>query len=67
MDDSTASEIHKQPTKAELKKGMLPPVSNMQTVADDVSKWTKENNMEVNPSKTIELMICFSKNQVSHH
>ncbi len=49
VDDSAASEILKQPTKAELKKGMLPPVSNMQAVADDVSKSTKENNMEVNP------------------
>ncbi len=36
----------------------------MQVLADDVSKWTKENNMEVNPSKTKELMICFSKNPV---
>ncbi len=49
VDDSTASEILKQPPKAELKKGMLPPVSNMQAVADNVSKWTKENYMEVNP------------------
>ncbi len=57
VEDSTASEILKQPTKAELKKGMLSPVSNMQAVADDVSKWTKDNNMEVNPSKTKELMI----------
>ncbi len=64
VDDSTASEILKQPSKAELKKGMLPPISNMQAVADDVSKWTKENNMEVNPSKTKELMICFIKNPV---
>ncbi len=62
MDDSTASDILKQPTKAELKKGMLHPVSNMQAVADDISKWTKENNMEVNPSKTKELMIYVSKN-----
>ncbi len=37
---------------------MLPQVSNMQAVADDVSKWNKENNMDVN------LMICFSKNPV---
>ncbi len=36
----------------------------MQAVADDVSKWTKENNMKVNPSKTNELMIYFSKNAV---
>ncbi len=42
VDDSTAPELLKQPTKAELKKGMLPPVSNMQAVvADDVSQWTK--------------------------
>ncbi len=58
VDDSTVSEILKQPTKAELKKGMLPPVSNMQAVAENVLKWTKENNMQVNPSTTKELMIC---------
>ncbi len=52
VDNFTASEILKQPTKTELKKGMLTPVSNMQAVADDVSKWTKDNNMEVNPSKS---------------
>ncbi len=61
MDDSAASEIL---TKAKLKKGMLPPVSNMHAVADHVLKWTKENNMEVNPSKTKERMIYFSKNPV---
>jgi hypothetical protein len=64
VDDSTASEILKQPTKAEKKKGVLPPISRMQSVADDVSKWTKENNMEVNPTKTKELSMCFSKNPV---
>ncbi len=40
VDISTASEIIMQPTKTELKKGMLHLVSNMQVVADDVSKWT---------------------------
>ncbi len=64
VDNSTASETLKQPTKTELKKGMLPPISNMQAVTDDVSKWTKENNVKVNPSKNKELMICFSKNPV---
>ncbi len=64
VDDSTASEILKQPTKAELKKLMLPPVSNMQAVVDDISKWTKESNMEVNPSNIKERMICFNKNPI---
>ncbi len=44
--------------------GMLPQISNIQAVADDVSKWTKQINMEMNLSKTKELMICFSKNPV---
>ncbi len=64
MDNTTASDIVKHPTKADLKKGMLPPVSNMRAVADYVLKWSKENNMEVNPLKTKESMMCFSKKPV---
>ncbi len=52
VDDSTASEVINQPTKAQIKKGIMPPQSIIQKVADDVSIWTKSNNMQANPTKT---------------
>ncbi len=44
--DSTISEVINQPTKAQIKKGILPPQSIMQKVADDVSRCTNSNNMQ---------------------
>ncbi len=54
MHISPATDIVKQPTKTEHKKGIhvLPPVSKIQKVADGVSKWTKENDLEIHPTKT---------------
>ena len=50
MDDTTASEIitHNSP-------------SNLQTTADQVLEWTIVNNAQVNPSKTVEMLISFAK------
>ncbi len=61
INDSTASEVLNQPTKAQIKKGIMPPQSIMQKVADDVSSWTKSNNMQANSTKTKEFFVCFCK------
>ncbi len=39
----------------------MPPQSIIQKVADDVSIWTKSNNMQANPTKTKQFFVCFSK------
>ncbi len=59
--DSTASEVIIQPTKAQIKKCIMPPQSIMEKVANDVSSWTKSNNMQGNLTKTKEFFVCFCK------
>ncbi len=61
VDDSTASEVINQSTKALIKKSIMPLQSIMQKVANDVSSWAKSNNMQANPTKTKELFVCFCK------
>jgi hypothetical protein len=61
VDDSTASEVLKQPTKSQVKRGAMPQQSQRQNVAEDVASWTKVNNMQANPTKTKEFFVCFSK------
>ncbi len=60
-DDSTASEVINQLTKAQIKICIIPPQSIMQKVADDVSSWTKSYNMRANPTKAKEFFVCFCK------
>ncbi len=59
VDDLTASEVINQPTKAQIKKGIMPPQSIMQNVADDVSSWAKSHNMQANLTNTEEFFVCF--------
>ncbi len=61
VDDSTASEVINQPTKAQIKKGIMPPQNIMQNIVADVSSWTRSNNMQANPTKTKEFFVCFCK------
>ncbi len=40
-------------------------MSLLQESVDTVTKWTKENNMIINASKSTEMVICFCKDE--HH
>ena len=65
VDDATSYEVLCHPTKAEAKKGKLPPVSKLQEAADEVSKWSEVNNTKLNAKKTKELCVSFSKTIVT--
>ena len=56
VDDTTMYDIQRSPTARELQCNAL------QEAAIAVHKWTQANNMVLNPEKTKELFVCFSKN-----
>ena len=56
VDDTTMYDIQRSPTAGKLQCDAL------QEAAIAVHKWTQANNMVLNPEKTKELFVCFSKN-----
>ena len=53
VDDGTASEIIASPSD-----------SRMQQTLDTVSHWSKENSAQINPNKTVEMIINFRENWI---
>ena len=52
VDDTSAVEVNNSPTSMDL-----------QVAADEISKWSSDNNMQLNASKTKELIVNFSKSK----